>query len=133
MPTSRAVFGREPSPRSEFLTRFASQDKRTEPQTSILQALLLMNGKFVDGRDQYRRSEHWPESSTRRSSKTRRTHRGVLPGRLSRKPGRTKDAAGPVSGWRKSSKDSAGRRLLVAAQQQRIHLQPLTARNTMTT
>jgi hypothetical protein len=37
----------EPSPRREFLTRFASQDKRTQPQTSILQALLLMNGKFV--------------------------------------------------------------------------------------
>jgi hypothetical protein len=36
--------------RSAFLTRFASQgDKRTEPQTSIPQALALMNGKFVHG------------------------------------------------------------------------------------
>ena len=34
-------------PRSEFLARFASQDRKTETQTSILQALALMNGKFV--------------------------------------------------------------------------------------
>ena len=47
----------EPSPRNEFLTRFASQDKRTEPQTSILQALLLMNGKFVTDATSVNRSE----------------------------------------------------------------------------
>src|SRR5262249_32336859 len=36
--------------RAAFLARFASQgDKRTEPQTSIPQALALMNGKFVHG------------------------------------------------------------------------------------
>jgi hypothetical protein len=36
------------SARAEFLSRFAnSSDKRTEHQTSILQALSLMNGKFV--------------------------------------------------------------------------------------
>jgi hypothetical protein len=35
------------SPRNEFVTKFASQDKRTESQTSILQALALMNGKLV--------------------------------------------------------------------------------------
>ncbi|HKI32559.1 MAG TPA: DUF1549 and DUF1553 domain-containing protein [Gemmataceae bacterium] len=35
------------TPRSEFLTKFASQDKRTESTTSILQALALMNGKLV--------------------------------------------------------------------------------------
>src|ERR1043165_848261 len=31
------------SPRAEFLNRFASQDRRTQTQTSILQALTLMN------------------------------------------------------------------------------------------
>jgi hypothetical protein len=37
------------SPRAEFLARFAnSTDKRTEPQTSILQALALMNGTFIN-------------------------------------------------------------------------------------
>jgi hypothetical protein len=35
------------SPRAEFLAKFANQDKRTEFQTSILQALALMNGKFI--------------------------------------------------------------------------------------
>jgi hypothetical protein len=36
--------------RAVFLARFANQgDKRTEPQTSIPQALALMNGKFVHG------------------------------------------------------------------------------------
>jgi hypothetical protein len=35
------------SPRAEFLTKFANQDKRTETQTSILQALALMNGQFT--------------------------------------------------------------------------------------
>jgi hypothetical protein len=33
--------------RMEFLSKFNNQDKRTEFQTSILQALTLMNGKFV--------------------------------------------------------------------------------------
>jgi len=37
------------SPRDEFIARFANNsDKRTEPQTSILQALALMNGKFLN-------------------------------------------------------------------------------------
>jgi hypothetical protein len=35
------------TPRSEFLAKFASQDKRTETTTSILQALSLMNGRLV--------------------------------------------------------------------------------------
>jgi len=35
------------TPRAEFLRRFPNQDKRTEQQTSILQALYLMNGKIV--------------------------------------------------------------------------------------
>jgi hypothetical protein len=34
-------------PRNDFLQKFASTGKKTEPQTSILQALTLMNGKFI--------------------------------------------------------------------------------------
>jgi hypothetical protein len=34
-------------PRAQFLAKFASQERRTETQTSILQALSLMNGKFI--------------------------------------------------------------------------------------
>jgi hypothetical protein len=35
------------SPRADFLRRFPNQDKRSEQQVSILQALFLMNGKIV--------------------------------------------------------------------------------------
>ncbi|MBY0228470.1 MAG: DUF1549 and DUF1553 domain-containing protein [Gemmataceae bacterium] len=37
------------SPRADFLRRFPNHDKRSEQQTSILQALYLMNGSLVDG------------------------------------------------------------------------------------
>ena len=36
-----------PSPRADFLSRFPNQDRRTETQTSILQALYFMNGGLV--------------------------------------------------------------------------------------
>jgi hypothetical protein len=42
------VFGQPAGARAEFVSRFSNHsDKRTEFQTSILQALALMNGKFV--------------------------------------------------------------------------------------
>ena len=46
-PSRRPGFPRALSPRAEFLARFASQEKRTEAHTSILQALMLMNGRFI--------------------------------------------------------------------------------------
>jgi hypothetical protein len=46
---ARAVALRVESPRGEFLERFADDGERpTERQTSILQALTLMNGRLVD-------------------------------------------------------------------------------------
>jgi hypothetical protein len=44
-------FGNNPnSPRAEFLEKFARHDEKpTEVQTSILQALALMNGRVVSG------------------------------------------------------------------------------------
>jgi hypothetical protein len=45
------------NPRAEFLNRFASQEKKTETQTSILQALALMNGKFVADATSLERSQ----------------------------------------------------------------------------
>lgn len=45
------------SPRTEFLARFSVQDKRTEVQTSILQALMLMNGRFIADATSLDRSE----------------------------------------------------------------------------
>jgi Protein of unknown function (DUF1553)/Protein of unknown function (DUF1549) len=35
------------NPRSQFLNRFASNEKATEANTTILQALMLMNGQFI--------------------------------------------------------------------------------------
>ena len=35
------------TPRAQFLAKFQLQDRRHEPQTSILQALFLMNGKYM--------------------------------------------------------------------------------------
>lgn len=41
------LFGGARSARSEFLTRFAASERPVEAQTSIRQALSLMNGKVV--------------------------------------------------------------------------------------
>jgi hypothetical protein len=35
------------NPRSQFLNRFASNERTTEANTTILQALMLMNGQFI--------------------------------------------------------------------------------------
>ena len=43
----RQNFGGPETPRQVFLNKFTSQDKRIETQTSILQALYVMNGKFL--------------------------------------------------------------------------------------
>jgi Protein of unknown function (DUF1549)/Protein of unknown function (DUF1553) len=48
-PIPPALAGRSNTLRGEFLERFASQEERpTDRQTSILQALTLMNGRLVD-------------------------------------------------------------------------------------
>jgi len=38
------------TPRGQFLAKFGSQERRYDPQTSILQALFMMNGKFMHER-----------------------------------------------------------------------------------
>jgi hypothetical protein len=38
------------TPRGQFLQKFGTQDRRYDPQTSILQALFMMNGKFLNER-----------------------------------------------------------------------------------
>jgi hypothetical protein len=52
-----AFFPQPGNPRSMFLSRFAATDKATETSTTILQALMLMNGDFVDGQTAPDRSE----------------------------------------------------------------------------
>lgn len=57
-PNQRFVGFGQNTPRAEFLQKFANhQDKKTETQTSILQALSLMNGKFVADATSLERSE----------------------------------------------------------------------------
>lgn len=46
-PNQQFVVFNDQSVRGQFLNRFATQERRTETQTSILQALALMNGKFI--------------------------------------------------------------------------------------
>jgi hypothetical protein len=53
-----AAFNPNPgNPRGQFLNRFASTEKPTETSTTILQALLLMNGNFIDNQTALERSE----------------------------------------------------------------------------
>src|SRR5207302_986393 len=53
-----AAFNPNPgNPRGQFLSRFASTEKPTETSTTILQALLLMNGQFVGDQTALERSE----------------------------------------------------------------------------
>jgi hypothetical protein len=57
-PMERRGFGGFATPRAEFLAKFANPvDRRTEHQTSILQALALMNGKFIADATSVQRSE----------------------------------------------------------------------------
>jgi len=42
--------GQMQSPRAQFLLKFTNQDRRHEPQTSILQALFMMNGNVMSDR-----------------------------------------------------------------------------------
>ncbi len=52
-----AILGGNRSGRSEFLTKFAAAEKSTEAQTSILQALSLMNGRVIADATTLERSE----------------------------------------------------------------------------
>ncbi|MBN9122694.1 MAG: DUF1553 domain-containing protein [Planctomycetes bacterium] len=45
------------NPRSQFLVRFASNERATETNTTILQALMLMNGQFIGDQTDLARSE----------------------------------------------------------------------------
>jgi hypothetical protein len=45
------------NPRSQFLARFASNERATETNTTILQALMLMNGQFIGDQTSLTRSE----------------------------------------------------------------------------
>jgi hypothetical protein len=44
------ILGQPGTPRGDFFNKFTSQDRKHEVQTSILQALFMMNGKFMQER-----------------------------------------------------------------------------------
>jgi hypothetical protein len=54
LPPGRRIIG---GSREEFVTKFSSSERPTESQTSILQALTLMNGRVVTAATSVRRSE----------------------------------------------------------------------------
>ena len=55
-PTARSAS----ASRREFMTKFASTEKVTEKQTSILQALTLMNGQFITEQTTWSAASSWP-------------------------------------------------------------------------
>ncbi len=50
-------FAQPNNPRSQFLTRFANTERATETNTTILQALMLMNGQFIGDQTDLAKSE----------------------------------------------------------------------------
>jgi hypothetical protein len=50
-------FAQQNTPRGQFLQKFGTQDRRYDPQTSILQALFMMNGKFMNERTRMEHNE----------------------------------------------------------------------------
>jgi hypothetical protein len=65
-------FGVPSTPRAIFLAKFTSQDKRIETQTSILQALYLMNGKFLAERTKLENNKSLETIATQPTSHARR-------------------------------------------------------------
>jgi len=56
-PEQRFQPARGNSPRKDFLQKFANHDKKTETQTSMAQAMTLMNGQFITDATSLQRSE----------------------------------------------------------------------------
>jgi hypothetical protein len=67
-------FGISNSPRAQFLAKFTTQDKRIETQTSILQALFLMNGKWISERINVETNDALRTIATAATSTPRRVH-----------------------------------------------------------
>jgi hypothetical protein len=65
-------FGLPDGPRALFLAKFTTQDKRIETQTSILQALYLMNGKFLADRVRIENNKSLETIATAPTSTARR-------------------------------------------------------------
>ncbi len=73
------------SPRSQFLAKFAAQDQKTDYQTSILQALYLMNNEFIADRTSVRTNRTLATLAEQRTGTARKVESLYLVV-LSRKP-----------------------------------------------
>ena len=62
------------SPRAQFLMKFTNQDRRHEPQTSILQALFLMNGKFLAERTKVDNNQDLKDLAAQNTSHEKRVN-----------------------------------------------------------
>ena len=89
---------------AEFRNRFADQSvPRTEAETSILQALALMNGKLVSDATDLEKSETLVAVAEAPFLKTRRARRVVVPGHALAQAG----ARGAVPRWSSTSTAAA--------------------------
>jgi hypothetical protein len=73
------------SPRAQFLAKFAAQESKTDYQTSILQALYLMNNDFIAERTSTRNNRTLATLATQRTGTARKVESLYLVV-LSRKP-----------------------------------------------
>ena len=73
------------SPRAQFLSKFAAQDQKTDYQTSILQALYLMNNEFIADRTSPKRNRTLATLAAQRTDTARKIESLFLVV-LSRKP-----------------------------------------------
>jgi hypothetical protein len=80
-----AFFGGPQSPRAQFLAKFAAQEQKTDYQTSILQALYLMNNEFVADRTSLQKNRTLATLAEQRTSTARKVESLYLVA-LSRKP-----------------------------------------------
>jgi hypothetical protein len=72
-------------PRGEFLARFVAQEQKTDHQTSILQALYLMNNEFIADRIDLQKNRTLATLAQQRTSTARKIESRYLVV-LSRKP-----------------------------------------------
>lgn len=80
-----AVRGGPQSPRAQFLAKFPGQEERTAYQTSILQALYLMNSEFIADRTSAKSNRTLATLAAQRTSTARKVESLYLVA-LSRKP-----------------------------------------------
>jgi hypothetical protein len=83
---ARGVFiGGAPSARGQFLAKFVAQEQKTDYQTSILQALYLMNNEFIADRTSLQKNPTLATLAAQRTSTARKVESLYLVV-LSRKP-----------------------------------------------